>query len=514
MHLGDFALETTIHCKFTTRSFTTGAPTQLAGTPAVEIYEDNSTTQITAAETLTVDFDSITGLNHLAIVATAANGFESGKFYQAVISAGTVGGVSVVGEVVASFTVQATAALRPTTAGRTLDVSAGGEAGVDWANVGSPTTTVGLSGTTVKTATDVETDTADIQSRLPAALVSGRIDASVGAMAANVLTATAINADAITAAKVAADVHAEAADAVWDEDATGHQTGGTFGQAIGDPGASTETLFKAIITDPAGTNIAADIIALKAETAAILDDTDLIDDGTSGLAKIATDVAAILVDTGTTLQGELDGIQADTEDIQSRLPAALVSGRIDASVGAMAANVMTAAAAAADLTTELQNGLATAAALDTVDNLLDTEVAAIKTVVDAIQAKTDNLPSDPADASVIAGRFDTLDTSVADLPTNAELATSQAAADDATLAAIAALSIPTVSEILTTTMTESYAANGAQMTLAQALYAIQQTVQMFAIAGTSKTVKKLNNSDTAFIITHDSATAPTSAART
>lgn len=39
--------------------------------------------------------------------------------------------------------------LIPTVAGRTLDVSAGGEAGVDWANVGSPTTTVGLSGTTV-----------------------------------------------------------------------------------------------------------------------------------------------------------------------------------------------------------------------------------------------------------------------------------------------------------------------------------------------------------------------------
>lgn len=49
-------------------------------------------------------------------------------------------------------------------------------------------------------------------------LVSGRMDASVGAMAANVIAAAAIAADAITAAKVAADVHAEAADAVWDED--------------------------------------------------------------------------------------------------------------------------------------------------------------------------------------------------------------------------------------------------------------------------------------------------------
>lgn len=100
--------------------------------------------------------------------------------------------------------------LIPTTAGRTLDVTATGEAGIDWANVGAPTTTLNLSGTTIKTATDVATattsiqaDTDDIQTRIPAALVSGRMDSSVGAMAANVLTAAAINADAITAAKVA-----------------------------------------------------------------------------------------------------------------------------------------------------------------------------------------------------------------------------------------------------------------------------------------------------------------------
>ena len=43
----------------------------------------------------------------------------------------------------------------------------------------------------------------DIQSRLPAALVSGRIDSSVGAMASGVVTATAIASDAITAAKIA-----------------------------------------------------------------------------------------------------------------------------------------------------------------------------------------------------------------------------------------------------------------------------------------------------------------------
>jgi hypothetical protein len=76
------------------------------------------------------------------------------------------------------YQVDAFGAIKPTTAGRTLDVSAGGEAGIDLANVGSPTTTVNLSGVTIKTATDIETDTQDIQNRLPAALFDGRIVAN------------------------------------------------------------------------------------------------------------------------------------------------------------------------------------------------------------------------------------------------------------------------------------------------------------------------------------------------
>jgi hypothetical protein len=55
----------------------------------------------------------------------------------------------------------------------------------------------------------------------------------------------------------------------------------------------------------------------------------------------------------------------------------------------IAGDAFTAAKFAADVTTEFQSGLATAAALDAVDNFVDTEVAAIK-------AKTDNLPTSPA----------------------------------------------------------------------------------------------------------------------
>jgi len=62
-------------------------------------------------------------------------------------------------------------------------------------------------------------------------------------------------------------------------------------------------------------------------------------------ASISADVAAVKTQTAA--------IEVDTQDIQTRLPAALVSGRIDASVGAMAANTITAAAAAADFGTEV-----------------------------------------------------------------------------------------------------------------------------------------------------------------
>jgi hypothetical protein len=107
-----------------------------------------------------------------------------------------------------------------------------------------------------------------------------------------------------------------------------------------------------------------------------------------------------------------------------------------------------------------------------------------------------------------------LDTQLADLPTNAELATALGTADDAVLAAIAALNNVSVTGILTTQMTEAYAANGVAPTLAQALFAIHQHLMQFSIASTNYTVKKLDNSTTAFTVTLDSDTSPTSAART
>ena len=146
------------------------------------------------------------------------------------------------------------------------------------------------------------------------------------------------------------------ADAVWDEASGDHLAAGSTGAALNAAGSAgdpwTTTLPGAYTGSQAG--------------------------------KMLAD---ILTDTGTTLQGELDGIQADTEDIQSRLPAALVSGRMDSSVGAMAANVLTASALATDAVTEIQSGLATAA-----------NVAAVETDTQDIQSR---LP-----ATLVSGRID------------------------------------------------------------------------------------------------------------
>lgn len=56
---------------------------------------------------------------------------------------------------------------------------------------------------------------------------------------------------------------------------------------------------------------------VKVDTAAILLDTDVIDDGTSGLVKIAQDVAAVLVDTGTTIPATITTIDNEIATIDT-----------------------------------------------------------------------------------------------------------------------------------------------------------------------------------------------------
>lgn len=67
--------------------------------------------------------------------------------------------------------------------------------------------------------------------------------------------------------------------------------------------------------------------------------------------------------------------------------------------------------------------------------------------------------------------------------------------------------------VMTTQMTESYAADGVAPTPAQALFLIQQHLTEFAIVSTTWTTKKLDGSTTAATFTLDSSTTPTSITR-
>jgi hypothetical protein len=166
-----------------------------------------------------------------------------------------------------------------------------------------------------------------------------------------------------------------------------------------------------------------------------------------------------------------------------------------------AAAVVTALGTGSGLTS-----LATAAALATVDG-----------IADAIKAKTDNLPSDPADQSLIIAATDAITSAIAALNdvSSADVnAACDTAISDASLATAAAIAENiSVADILTAQMTESYAAKGAAPTLAQSLFWVQQVLTELSFSGTTGTVKKLDGSTTAGTLTLDNADDPTSLTR-
>lgn len=130
MYHGDLRLGDTVDVKFCTVQ-STGAPTTLAGSPVVSAYPGNSTTQLTAGITLTVDFDSVTGLHNVRVVASSGNGYATATNYALVITTGTVNSVSAVGYIVGTFSIENRSALMPASAGQTATVDSSGNVYAD-----------------------------------------------------------------------------------------------------------------------------------------------------------------------------------------------------------------------------------------------------------------------------------------------------------------------------------------------------------------------------------------------
>lgn len=142
----------------------------------------------------------------------------------------------------------------------------------------------------------------------------------------------------------------------WTTTPTGTITYNVFGTAAGSGGSGLDAAGVRSALGMSSANLDTQLAAIDdyvdTEVAAILVDTgttldDLVDDLetrltatragyldnlSAGAVALEATAQSILTDTGTTLQGEIDGIQADTEDLQSRIPSALVGGRIDATV--------------------------------------------------------------------------------------------------------------------------------------------------------------------------------------
>jgi hypothetical protein len=480
----DYALETTFDIKFTTRRFTTGVPFALAS-GVISAYPGNSITQITAGITLTADFDGVVGLNNIRVVATAANGYATNTNYALVITTGTVDSVSVVGEVVGEFSIEAQSPLRPTVAARTLDVSVGGEAGLDWANIGSPTTAQNLSATNIDvdqvvasvsgavgsvtglTAATVHSDLDDIQARLPAALSAG------GNMKSDVLSLGGV-VQSLTDLKDFADDGYDPAtnkvqgvvlvDTITTYTGNTVQTGDSFarigvagagltnidlpnqtmditGNITGNLSGSVGSVTGAVgsVTGNVGGNVTGTIGGL---TAAALKDFFDTDTTTTYASAVAGSVVKEIADNagGSSLTAADIADAVWDEAIAGHLSAgstgeALSDDAVLASIAALndlsQADIRTAVGlASANLDTQLADLPTTAelaTALGTADDAVLAAIAALN-----------NLSQANIRTAVGLGSAN-LDTQLDALPTNAELAVALAAADDAVLAAIGAL---------------------------------------------------------------------------
>jgi hypothetical protein len=308
-----------------------------------------------------------------------------------------------------------------------------------------------------------------------------------GAFASGAITAAAIAADAIGASELAADAVSEIAaaisvpsaatiaDAVWDEDATAHQTQGTFGQAIGDPASDSDSIWALV-----NTNLNATVSSRASQT--------------------SVDTMAAYIDT------EVAAIKAKTDQLTFT-----TANRVDCQVYGMQAGTITATVIATDAIDA--DALATDAVNELVDQVWDEVLAdhltagsmgaALNAAGSAGDPWTTSLPG-----SYVAGQAGYIVGNSLDAA-DVRSALGMASADlDTQLDAL-----PTAAEIWTATLTQAYAADGAEFTPAQALYMIWSALSEFAISGATITCKRLNGTTTSMTFTLDDATTPTSRTR-
>lgn len=227
----------------------------------------------------------------------------------------------------------------------------------------------GSTGTlTLSAATGITVTTSDTVTLVAVAAASSSVSIASGGItsssfAAGAINAAAIASDAITDAKVASDVTIASVTGsvgsvanygtliadIWAYATSSITTAGSVGKylldrivgtlASGTHSPQTGDAY-ARIGSPSGASISVDIASVKSVADAVLVDT----------GELQTNQGNWVTATGFATPANVSDAQSA---VLAKLPSALVGGRIDASVGAMASNVVTASSLAADAGTEI-----------------------------------------------------------------------------------------------------------------------------------------------------------------
>ena len=487
IYLGDFPTGKTIYVPFHTFN-SSGASVTITGLAVtdIEIYRNGSTTQRASdagyalLDTDGIDFDGLTGIHGFSIDTsnnTDSGFYAAGYDYWVVVSAITVD-AQTVSFVAAIFSIDNRQLLRPTVASRTLDVSAGGEAGVDWANVGSPTTTLNLSGTSTKA---LEPTTAGRTLDVTATGEAGIDWANIGSPTTTVnLSGTSTKALEPTTAGRTLDV----------------TTTGEAGLDFANVNIPAGQVAIAQILDngtmqagsAAGTAVLRSGLTVGADDR-LIGATIWITGGTGANQRRlihanvnTTDTVSIAPNWDATPDNTSTYIIYPTPPASTNsaaLPTALIStgtgtGQVNLSSGAVPVT--------GDFTATMKTSIGTAVAASAVASVTGNVGGNVTGSVGSVA--TGGITA----ASIATGAFD-----------------ADALATDAVT--------EIVTGVLTSAMTEAYPTDGSTMTVAQALYLIAQSIGEFSVSGTTVTVKKVDGTTTAATYTLDSSTAPTSRTR-
>lgn len=566
MYIGSWKIDDVVTFSVNTHSPTTGGEIDADAVPAYRVYEDETGTPIVTGNMALLDDTNTVGHYSEQITLSAANGFEKGKSYNIRIR-GVVGGIAGV----ATRTLQIEAEVdanrinwanidNSTTAqnlsATNIDVdqvvaSVSGAVGSVTGNVGgnvvgsvaSVTGNVGgnvvgtvasvvgnVGGNVVGTVGSVVGAVGSVTGAVGSVTgnVGGNVTGSIGSLAiqakadVNAEADTALSDyDAPTSAELVSEINSVQSDIAALNNITAASVWAvatrTLTAATNISGPIADQVWEEAIADHSGT-VGSTAEALNAAGSAGDPWTTSLPGGYTGTqaGKILADV---LVDTGTTLQTELDGIQADTEDIQTRIPATLTAqGNIKADalrwagvatgsdgtypvvtvagfftnldgtvnithdgspINVSNINNITTPPSAVDIWAAATRTLTSAANITSTGGTTVPQTgdafgvvnsgthgnAALKTLIDAI----DNF----VDTEITA-----LTSAVDNVPTNAELATA-------------------ITTGLTTALTEGYRATGATGSVRDLLYEINQNITEFLISGLVKTTKKLDGTTTA-----------------